>query len=153
MNEEGGAALSFDTLKLAALVILGATVGGLVLATWILSRLLCPGTPSNVFPFDFFTASSPLTPLAPFALLTPLWFEVPNPVEASEALLIPPCAPSGFCPNLKLAALVILGATAGGAVDATLIVSDLLCPGTFANVFARLSLVAATRFGASRTIP
>ena len=90
----------------------------------------------------------PFVPLVPFFPLTPL--TPPSPAAASEALL---GFSSTFCPNLKLAALVILGAIAGGAVDATEIVSDRLCPGTFANVFATLSFVAVRRLGASMTIP
>lgn len=42
-------------------------------------------------------------------------------------------------PNLSAAALVNRGAITGGAVDATLIVSDRLCPGTPVNVFLALS--------------
>lgn len=46
---------------------------------------------------------------------------------------------------LKEAALVIRGATTGGAVDATAMVDVRLCPGTFAKVSAIRSLVRGAR--------
>ena len=123
MYEVGGAT-SFCTLKLALLFVLGATVGGFVLATEIDSRLLCPGTPSNVTFAD--SAASAVDSLG-FG--------------------------GTFWPNLNDAARDILGATTGGAVDATGMASARLCPGTFKKVSARRSLVTGTRLGESMTIP
>lgn len=74
-------------LNAALLFNLGATVGAFTLETAMLSRLLCPGTPSNVLSFDF--------TLGLVGVVT------------------------GACPSLNAAAFVILGATVGGAVDAT----------------------------------
>ena len=49
MNEDGGgAAPSFFARNSADLFVLGATVGACTLATAIVSRLLCPGTPSKI---------------------------------------------------------------------------------------------------------
>jgi hypothetical protein len=120
-NEEGGGADSFAATRRAALLFsLGATVGALVDATGMLSLLLWPGTPSNVFKLgaaglsdltDFIGAGGGTAPL----------------------------------PILREAALVIRGAIAGAAVDATEIVPDLLCPGTSMNVAFCCSLVGAAR--------
>ena len=118
MKDEGGAA-SFACLSAALLFSLGATVGGRVLATAMLSRLLCPGTPSNV---AFCCAA--LAMLGRFLS-------------------------SGLIPSRRDAARVMRGATVGGAVDATWIVSERLWPGTFANVSARRSLVGAARLAVS----
>ena len=43
------------------------------------------------------------------------------------------------------AARVMRGATTGGAVEATAMVSERLCPGTLANICASFSLLGATR--------
>ena len=88
MNDEGGAA-SFEALSAALLFSLGATEGGRVDATAILSRLLCPGTPSKV--------------AACCSLLA----------------IVGRFFSSGLIPSLRDAARVIRGATVGGAVDAT----------------------------------
>lgn len=122
MKDEGGTA-SFEALSAALLFSLGATEGGRVLATWIDSLLLCPGTPSKVA----FTSAT----------------------LAIEGLLLS----SGLIPSLSEAARVILGAIVGAAVDATLIVSERLCPGTFANVSARRSFVGGARFFSSIGMP
>ena len=122
MKEEGGAA-SLDALNAALLFNLGATVGGRVLATAIVSLLLCPGTPANVA----FTSA---------ALARAGFF-----------------FSSGLIPSLREAARVILGAIVGAAVDATVIVSERLCPGTFAKVCARRSFVGGARFFSSMGIP
>lgn len=104
--KEVGGALSFCTLNAALLFVLGVTEGGLVLATGILSLLLCPGTPSKIFFSPFAFASK---------LALPRTLVLTLPVEAlGLAGLV-----GVFGPNLKLAALVILGAITGGAVLAT----------------------------------
>ena len=51
----------------------------------------------------------------------------------------------GCCPSLREAARVIRGATTGGAVEATTMVPERLCPGTFAKVLARASLLRGRR--------
>lgn len=87
-----GGAVSFDTRSVALRLVRGATEGGLVLATAIDSRRLWPGTPSNVSEEG----------AAPAVDGRPLGFAVGT-----------------ACPILRAAALVILGATTGGAVEAT----------------------------------
>jgi len=104
MKDVGGGALSFCALSAELLFNLGATVGGFVLATEIDSLLLCPGTPSNVSEEGFLA-----TP--PFAF--------PSAVAARGRVGFE----GVFCPILSEAALVIRGAIAGGAVEATGIVS------------------------------
>lgn len=128
-KEDGGAA-SFCCLSAALLFVLGATVGGRVLATAIDSRLLCPGTPSKVC-------------LGSFAVALASELAVTGRFGFS----------SGLMPSLSEAARVMRGAKAGGAVDATLIVSERLCPGTFANVCARRSLVGGACLGDSYEMP
>src|ERR1700722_11977596 len=125
MNEEGGGRLlSFAARKSALLFVRGITVGGsFTLATAMVSRRLCPGTPSNVFEGSetFFTGEK--TALIDARIFgfgfaaAALSFEIRND-----------------------AALVIRGAIAGAAVDATAIVSLRLWPGTLAKVFANASL-------------
>ena len=122
MKEDGGAA-SFCCLSAALLFSLGATLGGRVLATAMLSLLLCPGTPSNV------AFASPLFAAAVF------FFS------------------SGLMPSLREAARVMRGATVGGAVEATVMVSERLCPGTLANVCASRSFVGGARFTVSMGMP
>ena len=102
-----------------------------MLATAMLSRLLCPGTPSKV--------SAGVAP-ADLAFAIPLGFSGVG---------------STVCPSLRDAARVMRGATVGGAVDATVMVSERLWPGTPANVFAMDSGVAGCRFGetAGSTVP
>ena len=85
-------------------------------ATAMLSRLLCPGTPSNVF----------------------TW---PSAVSDRDRTT----AGAGVCPSLSDAARVIRGAIVGAAVDATEIVLVRLWPGTFANVSAWRSFVTGAR--------
>lgn len=82
----------------------------------MLSLLLCPGMPSNVFACPSVVNDFDLT-----------------------------TAGAGVCPNLKEAALVIRGAIVGAAVDATAIVLERLWPGTFANVSAWRSFDTGTR--------
>jgi hypothetical protein len=120
MNEVGGAC-SFCCLSAALLFSLGATEGALDDATAMLSRLLCPGTPSNVL----------VAPCFPFS--------------SSVKLLLIITGGGPACPNRKLAARDILGAIIGAAVDATEMVEARLCPGTFANVWARRSLDTGAR--------
>ena len=55
------------------------------------------------------------------------------------------CFGGGCCPSLREAARVIRGAMTGGAVEATVMVSERLCPGTFAKVFAKASLLSGRR--------
>lgn len=120
MKEDGGA-LSIVALSAALLFVLGVTTGAAELATEIVSLLLCPGTPSNV---DLFSMLCLLfTGATGFSCLIP---------------------------NLNAAAFVILGANAGGAVDATEIVLDLLCPGTsmkicFISSFVGMDLLESVR--------
>jgi len=101
MNEEGGAA-SFCALNAADLFSLGATTGALTDATDIVSLRLCPGTPSNVS-----LAAAPLVLLPKLKIVG----------------LCLAGVGAGCWPSLNAAARVIRGATAGGAVDATAIVS------------------------------
>lgn len=129
LNEDGGAA-SFIWRRLALRFVRGGTVGGFVLETGIDSRRLCPGTPSNVA----------LLAVVSFALATvPFGF----PFAAGTMLFRGDSA--DFCPIRNDAARVMRGANTGGAVLATVMVSERLCPGTFANVFARRSLVGGAR--------
>lgn len=140
-------------------------MGSFVLATEKLSRRLCPGTPSNVFFFRAVSVSVS-SPSASFALVSEPFLGVPG---LALPFMFPPCPtlldsgpdidirffPGGVAgcssPNRNAAALVNLGAIAGGAVDATVIVSVRLCPGTPAKVFlARsFSLSLSTSFSSS----
>ena len=160
-------------LSTALLLIRGVILGGrLVLATEIVSRRLWPGTPSNTFLRCSVSVSSP----SPSTELSPA--PSPEMSPASELGTDPPPRgigagsfglllllageafaftdnlffPGGVAglsnPNLNAAAFVNRGAIAGGAVDATLIVSARLCPGTFTNVFFARSRSFA-RFSAS----
>ena len=136
MKDVGGT-LSFSALNAALLFSLGATVGAFTLATAKLSLLLCPGTPSNILSFIFSTLSLAVLPCP----------GLPLSLSSSVKLLFL-CPGGGFAgvvPNLKLAALVIRGAIVGAAVDATVIVSLRLCPGTFAKVCASLSFDGGVR--------
>jgi hypothetical protein len=135
--KEDGGATSFVALKIALLFGLGAIVGAAVLATEIVSLRLCPGTPSKVFFCN---------PSEVFGL-------------AVEDLVEDLIRKDGFgwsLANLSEAAFVIRGAIVGGAVLATVIVSERLCPGTSRNTFVNSALDGATR-GAlgvfSKTIP
>jgi hypothetical protein len=101
MNEVGGA-VSFDARKAALLLSLGATVGALTDATAIDSFRLCPGTPSNVVGSKLRT----------------------DPTKALVGRFLGVGAAG--CPILREAARVMRGATTGGAVEATVIVSALL---------------------------
>ena len=115
LKEDGGAAPPsfFCARSIALRLSLGATVGVPVLATLIVSRRLCPGTPSNVFLRFSSTAGRRSTGFS-----------------FSGSLI----------PSRKAAAFVMRGATAGAAVLATWMVLERLCPGTFSNVCARRSL-------------
>lgn len=124
MYDVGGAA-SFCWRRLALLLVRGATVGAFTLATVIVSLRLCPGTPSNVA-FD-----PSRLPAFVFG------------ITCKERLLF--SVSGGGRPSRRAAARVILGATAGGAVLATVIVEDRLWPGTFSNVCASLSLLSGPR--------
>ena len=124
MYEVGGA-VSFCWRRLALRLVRGATVGAFTLATVIVSLRLCPGTPSKV------AFASP----GPFALVAD--------VTCRDCLLL--SLSGGGKPSRRAAARVILGATAGGAVLATVIVEERLCPGTFSNVCASLSLLSGPR--------
>jgi len=112
---DDGGACSFCARKAALLFNLGATVGAPTDATEMVSLRLCPGTPSNVLRAESAVAG----------LLT--------------------TAGGGCWPSLNAAARVMRGATTGAAVEATAIVSDRLCPGTFANVLASCSFVKGAR--------
>lgn len=116
MKELGGAT-SFFNRRVALLFDLGAMVGAVASdATEIVSLLLCPGTPSK-------------PSLALFS----------EPVDGLRSVV------GGLIPNLSAAALVILGAIAGAAVDATEMVSARLWPGIFSNVLASRSLLRGLR--------
>lgn len=131
MNEEGGA--SFFLARNSALLFnRGATVGGATLATLIVSRRLCPGTPSNVVPF------------ARAALEVPL-LDVGRGRGRAGSGALPPLMRSD-------AARVMRGATVGGAVDATWIVLERLWPGTSIKTCFSSSLVGATRGLAGFTV-
>lgn len=156
----GGAVPSF--LRTALLLSRGAIVGALVLATEKLSRRLCPGTPSNVFFFPVSVSS----PSASFALVSEPFVGVARLLGLRLAFTVGPGPilldsgpeidmrffPGGVAgcsrPNRRAAALVNLGAIAGGAVDATVIVSVRLCPGTPANVFLARSRSFSLSFSA-----
>lgn len=129
MKDDGGGA-SFCCRRAALRFVRGATAGGFVLGTAMDSRRLCPGTPSNPGALGFAGES-------PFAVVGRFGFS------------------GGFWPRRSDAARVMRGATTGGAVLATAIVSARLCPGTFANVFASCSFVGGARglFSFSRDIP
>ena len=107
--------------RAALRLILGATVGVFVLATDMVSLRLWPGTPSKV------------------PRVTGL---VRAPISLVELRI---GFGGGCCPSLREAARVIRGATTGGAVEATTIVSERLCPGMFAKVLAKASLVRGRR--------
>lgn len=138
--KEDGGATSFVALKVALLFGLGAIVGAAVLATEIVSLRLCPGTPSKVF----FRNPSEVFGLA---------FE-----DAGELVedLIRNDGLGWSLASLSEAAFVMRGAIVGGAVLATAIDSDRLCPGTSRNDLISSALDGATR-GAlelfSKTIP
>lgn len=100
LKEEGGAA-SFLTRSSALRLLRGVTVGGFVLATAIDSRLLCPGTPSKV------AAAEGAAPA-----------DLDFSIGLGRAGVVGPPRPS-----LSEAARVIRGATTGGAVEATVMVS------------------------------
>lgn len=124
LKDEGGAA-SFLARNSALRFVRGETAGGFVLPTWMDSRLLCPGTPSKV-----------------------LEGEGAAPADLDLATADGLGGVTGAAwPSLREAARVIRGATTGGAVDATVMVSERLCPGTPANVFAMDSAVARRRLG------
>ena len=120
MKEVGGAC-SFCALNAALLFNLGATVGAFTDATAILSLLLCPGTPSKVL-------AGPCLVCSPFA-----------------DILFLIAGGGGAWPSLNDAARLIRGAMIGAAVDATAMVLERLCPGTFAKVCARRSLDTGAR--------
>lgn len=134
IHEVGGAAPpSFDCLNAALLFNLGATVGGLTLATLIVSRLLWPGTPSNVaLAFSVFSAADTTSSVTERFLIAGATGLAPFAAAASLAIR-------------NEAALVMRGAIAGGATDATAMVSLRLCPGTFANVWASRSFESGAR--------
>jgi len=117
----GGGADSFRARSAALLLVLGATVGVFVLATEKVSLRLWPGTPSKV----------------PWVI---------GLVRAGVSLAeLRTCFGGGFCPSLREAARVMRGAITGGAVEATVMVSARLCPGTLAKVFAKASLLRGRR--------
>lgn len=127
MNEVGGPC-SLETRNAALLFDLGATVGAFTLATAIDSRRLCPGTPSKISVVTF-------------------WFFLSFVVKA---LFLTTGGGAVSCPSLKLAARVIRGAMVGGAVEATAMVLDRLCPGTLAKVCARRSFESGPRGAAGQ---
>lgn len=138
-KEDGGAA-SFVALKVALLFGLGAIVGAAVLATEIVSLRLCPGTPSKV-PFR--------DPSEVLGLALEDAGELVEDLIRNGGL-------GWSLANLSEAAFVMRGAIVGGAVLATAIVSERLCPGTSRNAFVSSALDGATRgaLGAfSKTIP
>lgn len=112
MKEVGGAA-SFCCRREELRFGLGATTGASVEETAILSRRLCPGTPSKV-------------KFCPFAAGG---FGVARGFSGN----LTPC--------LRAADLVMRGAITGGAVDATAITDDRLWPGTSMNAWILASLV------------
>lgn len=116
MKDVGGAE-SFFTLNSELLFALGDIVGLCTLATAIVSRRLCPGTPSNV----------------PLSLS-----EIERRIPRAGVV-------GGATPSLSAAARVIRGAIVGAAVDATEIVVERLWPGTSMNVCLCCSFVGITR--------
>jgi len=92
-----------------------ATIRSFTLATTIIPRLLWPGTPSNVVFLSF----------------------VRNHCRRGMGC--------GARPRRREAAFVILGAIVGAAVEATVIMLFLLCPGTLANICAWRSFEISVR--------
>lgn len=118
----------------------GATAGGAVLATLILSRRLCPGTPSKVA-FCFSSNSSGERGTFSFVLLV---------LGNLAGFGLSPSA--NFCAR-RIALLFGRGAIAGGAVLATVILSRRLCPGTPSNVRSRSSWLILGRLGDVTGLP
>lgn len=98
-----------------------------MLETDIVSRRLWPGTPSKV------------------VLMPPI---IPPAVEGRDTFGLTglPCS---LIPMRRAAVFVSRGTIAGVAVLATLIVTDLLWPGTFSNVLARSSSETVLRIEGS----
>ena len=150
MNEDGGgAAPSFFARNSADLFVLGATVGACTLATAMVSRLLCPGTPSKIIDAGLDVLLSPAPAPAPNPDPNPNPTLAPGPGPAADPslleLLILGAGLSTFNPNLNDAALDILGAIAGAAVDATCMTVERLWPGTSMNACFCSSFVRCLR--------
>jgi len=109
-------------------------VGVLVLETERDSRLLCPGTPSNVLACASFKAAFALSSSAALALAC-----ASVTIGFGRGL-------GGGAPSIRNdAARVIRGGIVGVRVDATGIESVRLCPGTFANILLRASFEGGVR--------
>jgi len=107
----------------------------IVLETEMDSRLLWPGTPSNVFACASFSAAFALSSSAAFAFTC-----------ATVMMGFGRTGRDGVAPEMRSAAArVMRGDMDGGAVDATGMVSVRLCPGTLANIFLRVSLEGVVR--------
>lgn len=150
INEDGGgAAPSFFARNSADLFVLGATVGACTLATAMVSRLLCPGTPSKIIDAGLDVLLSPAPAPAPNPDPNPNPTLAPGPGPAADPslleLLILGAGLSTFNPNLNDAALDILGAIAGAAVDATCMTVERLWPGTSMNACFCSSFVRCRR--------
>jgi len=106
-----------------------------VLETEMDSRLLWPGTPSNVFACASFSAAFALSSSAALALAC-----------ATVMMGFGRTGRVGVAPEMRSAAArVMRGGTDGGVVDATGMVDVRLCPGTSANIFLRVSLEGGRR--------
>lgn len=116
MKDEGGGAP--DVRNAALLLSRGAIVGALVDETGMESRLLCPGTPSNV--------------------------PVPGDWVLSDFTGRVLTGVTGVWPRRNEAARVIRGAIVGAAVEATDMVPERLWPGTSIKRAFCCSLVGAT---------
>lgn len=132
---------SFDARSCALRFGLGDMVGVLVLETEIDSRLLCPGTPSNVLACASFNASFALCSSAALALACAIVM-----MGFGRGF-------GGGAPEMRSdAARVMRGAIVGASVDATGMDSVRLCPGTSANIFCMASLDGGVRGACPRSI-
>ena len=111
-------------------------MGALVLATLMLPRRLCPGTPSKV---------ADVSASLGFSFVGVDVADADAVAAARRAAGELGLLGVTGCPSLSEAALDILGAIVGAAVDATVIVVDRLWPGTLANVSASRSLLNGVR--------
>jgi hypothetical protein len=133
---------SFDARSSALRFCFGVTVGDLVLETANESRLLWPGTPSNVLACASFNAAFALSSSAAFAFAC-----------ASVMMGFGRKGFGGGAPSMRNdAARVMRGGIDGAAVEATEMDSVRLCPGTSANILLRASLDGGVRGPCERSI-
>lgn len=110
-------------------------VGTAVLATEIDSRLLCPGTPSNVLTCASFNARLALSSSATLALAC-----------ASVMIGFGRIGFGGGAPEMRnAAARDMRGEIIGGEVEETDMDSLRLCPGTFSNILCMSSFEGGVR--------